>query len=242
TLNNPPVNALNTGVLELLQEKVELLAPDRELGAVIITGSGDKAFVAGADISQFPSLDRAGGVEFSQRGQRVFQQVATLPVPVIAAINGFALGGGLELALACDIRIASENARLGLPEVTLGIMPGYGATLRLPRIISPGKARELIYSGKQISAAEALRIGLVEEVVPVGEALDKAKELASAILRCGPLGVRAAKRAVDRGRELPLAEGLKYEATAFGDLFDTEDKDEGARAFLEKRRPKFKGR
>ncbi len=242
TINNPPVNALHAGVISSLKECVESLSLEADLGAVIITGAGDKAFIAGADISEFPSLCGEEGEKLSRKGQLVFQQVADLPVPVIAAINGFALGGGLELALACDIRVASENARMGLPEVSLAVMPGYGGTQRLPRVIPLGKAKELIFSGEMIPAPEALRIGLVEYVVPAGEALTKAKQIASTILKRGPVAVRAAKQAVNRGLELTLDEGLKYEATMFRKLFDTEDKNEGARAFLEKRVPEFKGR
>ncbi len=242
TVNNPPVNALNAEVIDSFQERLARLALETDLGALVITGAGDKAFIAGADISEFPSLSGKDGERLSRKGQLVFQQVADLPVPVIAAVNGFALGGGLELALACDIRVASENARLGLPEVSLAIMPGYGGTQRLPRIISLGKAKELIFTGDMISASEALRIGLVEYVVPKNEALDKAKQIALAILKRGPLAIRAAKRAVNRGLELTLEEGLKQETNMFKNLFDTEDKIEGIRAFLEKRAPEFKGR
>ncbi|HHX86997.1 MAG TPA: enoyl-CoA hydratase [Firmicutes bacterium] len=240
-INNPPVNALNGGVISSLQGCMASLALESDLGAVVITGAGNKAFIAGADISEFPALSGEEGEKLSRKGQLLFQQVANLPVPVIAAINGFALGGGLELALACDIRVASESARLGLPEVSLAVMPGYGGTQRLPRAIALGKAKELIFTGEMIPATEALRIGLLEHVVSDGEALVKAKQIASTILKRGPVAVRMAKQAVNRGLELSLEEGLKLEASLFRVLFDTEDKNEGATAFLEKRSPEFKG-
>ncbi len=240
TLNNPPVNALNSELLGELEAVLDELATDTEIGALIITGAGEKAFVAGADISEFPRLNSENGEKLAARGQMIFQKIADFPAPVIAAVNGFALGGGLEVALACDIRVLSENAKLGLPEVTLAIFPGYGGTQRLPRLISPGKARELIFTGDLINADEATSLGLAEHVV--SDALAKAREIAGTILKRGPVAVRQAKKAVNRGLEVSLEEGQKIEAALFGELCETEDQKEGANAFLEKRKPVYKGK
>lgn len=240
TLNNPPVNALNSELLGELDKAMDDLAADMGIGALIITGAGEKAFVAGADISEFPTLNCENGEKLARRGQMIFQKLADFHAPVIAAVNGFALGGGLELALACDIRVVAENAKLGLPEVTLAIFPGYGGTQRLPRLISPGKARELVFTGDMIDASEAASLGLAEHVA--GDAFAKAKEIAGTILKRGPVAVRQAKKAVNRGLEVSLEEGQKIEATLFGELCDTEDQKEGAKAFLEKRKPVYKGR
>jgi enoyl-CoA hydratase len=242
TINHPPVNALNKQVMDDLEKAFAELAEDKSVGAVIITGAGEKAFVAGADISEFPTLSSANGERLSRRGQLVFQQIADFPAPVIAAVNGFALGGGMELALACDIRVLAENAKVGLPEVTLGIFPGYGGTQRLPRFIAAGKAKELIFTGDMIDAAEAHRIGIADHLVPPGEALARAREIAAKILKRGPVAVRLAKQAVNQGLEQTLADGQKTEAWLFGKLCDTEDQKEGANAFLEKRKPVFKGK
>lgn len=242
TINRPPVNALNKQVVDELEEVFDALAAEAGIGAVIVTGSGEKAFVAGADIGEFPSLNSANGERLSRRGQLVFQKIADFPAPVIAAVNGFALGGGLELALVCDIRVVAENARLGLPEVTLGIFPGYGGTQRLPRLIAAGKAKELIFTGEMIDAAEAHRLGIADHLVAAGEAVNRAREIAGKILKRGPVAVRLAKQAVNKGLEQTLAEGLKTEAALFAALCDTEDQKEGARAFLEKRPPVFKGK
>ena len=242
TINHPPVNALNRQVMDELKEVFENLAGDDSVGAVILTGAGEKAFVAGADISEFPTLSSANGEQLSRRGQFIFQKIADFPAPVIAAVNGFALGGGLELALACDIRVMAENAKVGLPEVTLGIFPGYAGTQRLPRFIAEGKAKELIFTGEMIDAAEAYRIGIADHLTAPGEALAKAKEIAAKILKRGPVAVRLAKQAVNQGLEQTLAEGQKTEAFLFGKLCDTEDQKEGARAFLEKRPPQYKGK
>ncbi|MDW7740547.1 MAG: enoyl-CoA hydratase-related protein [Bacillota bacterium] len=241
TINRPPVNALNQSVLNELEAVFDDLAKDENVGAVIITGAGEKAFVAGADITEFPSLNSANGEKLSRRGQAVFQKIADFPAPVIAAVNGFALGGGMELALACDIRVVAENAKVGLPEVTLGIFPGYAGTQRLPRTISPGKAKELIFTGAMIDGAEAYRIGLADHLTPEGESLNKARELAAKILKVGPIAVRLAKQAVNEGLDKTLGEGQELEAALFARLCDTEDQKEGARAFLEKRPPEFKG-
>ena len=240
TLDNPPLNALKSDLLGELDQKIDELSADTEIGALIITGAGDKAFVAGADISEFPNLNSENGEKLASRGQTIFQKIADFPAPVIAAVNGFALGGGLELALACDIRVVAENAKLGLPEVTLAIFPGYGGTQRLPRLISPGKARELIFTGDMIDAAQAVELGLAEYAV--SDTLAKAREIAGTILKRGPVAVRQAKKAVNRGLEVSLEEGQKIEASLFGELCDTEDQKEGANAFLEKRKPVYKGK
>jgi enoyl-CoA hydratase len=242
TINRLPVNALNLEVMNSLEAAFDELAADETVGVVIVTGAGEKAFVAGADIGEFPKLNSANGEKLSRRGQLIFQKIADFPTPVIAAVNGFALGGGLELALACDIRVMAENVRVGLPEVTLGIFPGYGGTQRLPRIIPAGKAKELIFTGSVIDAAEAYRTGIADHLTPPGEALNKAREVAKNILKAGPIAVRLAKQAVDRGADQTLVEGQKTEAALFGQLCDTEDQKEGANAFLEKRPPVFKGR
>ncbi len=242
TINRPPVNALNHEVMDALEKAFEELSKDEAVGAVILTGSGPKAFVAGADIKEFPNLTRENGEEMSRRGQEVLQKIADFPAPVIAAVNGFALGGGLEVALACDIRVIDENAKVGLPEVTLGIFPAYAGTQRLPRTIAPGKAKELIFTGAMIDAAEAHRIGLADHLTPAGETMPKAREIAGNILKAGPVAVRMAKEAVNKGLDQTLQEGQKTEAAYFADLCDTEDQKEGARAFMEKRPPEFKGR
>lgn len=242
TINHPPVNALNSKVMEALEKTFDSLSADKTIGAVVITGAGDKAFVAGADIREFTTLSSENGEQLSRRGQLIFQKIEDFPAPVIAAVNGFALGGGLELVLCCDIRVMAENAKVGLPEVTLAIFPGYGGTQRLPRIIAPGKAKELIYTGDMIGAEEAYRIGLADRLVPVGEAPAEARKLAERILKRGPVAVGLAKEAVNRGLAQPVSEGYKIEAQLFGQLCDTEDQKEGAAAFLEKRAPVFKGK
>jgi len=242
TINRPPVNALNQEVLDALETAFAELKKDETVGAVIVTGGGGKAFVAGADIGEFPKLNSANGEKLSRRGQEVFQQIADFPAPVIAAVNGFALGGGMELALTCDIRVIAENAKVGLPEVTLGIFPGYAGTQRLPRLISAGKAKELIFTGSMIDGAEAYRIGIADHLTPAGEASAKAKEIAAKILKNAPVAIRFAKEAINKGLDQTLEEGQKTEASFFSELCDTEDQKEGANAFLEKRPPVFKGK
>lgn len=236
TIDSPPVNALDQEVLEQLTETIDAL--DDELDVIIIHGAGKKAFVAGADIKDFPSLNAETGAAFSAKGQSIFQKIAELKQPVLAAIDGYALGGGLELALACDFRIASRRAQLGFPEVKLGIIPGYGGTQRLARLVGTGKAKQLIYTGEPISAEAAYRTGIVE-VVTDDSALAEAKKWADKILQRGPLAVRAAKQAIDEGILLGLEEGLRLEARLFGSVCATEDKNEGAAAFLERRTPRF---
>lgn len=243
TIDSPPVNALNEAVMHNLEMVLEQIAGLPELRVAILTGAGEKAFVAGADIKQFLDLTELGGQELVSKGQRIFDKIGQLTIPVICAINGFALGGGCELALACDIRVAEVNANFGLPEVGLGIIPGYGGTQRLARLIGSGKAKELIFTGELILAEEAFRLGMVEKLVSEGEtALEGAKVLAHKIMSKGPVAVTKAKKAIDMGVESSLCEGLNLEAKLFGELCTTEDKNEGALAFLEKRTPNFLGR
>lgn len=241
TINNPPVNALGKDVIDQLEQAFSELEEQQDILAVVLTGAGEKAFVAGADISEFPTLKRDKAMQFGKRGQTVFQKIADFSRPVICAVNGFALGGGLELAMACDIRVVAENAKLGVPEVTLGILPGYGGTQRLPRLLGSGKAKEMIFTGEAIGAEEAYRVGIADRLVPKGAALDEAVKMADMIASRGPVAIRVAKRVIDKGLELSLAEGLNLEAEGFGELCDTEDKNEGAKAFFEKRHPNFRG-
>jgi enoyl-CoA hydratase len=242
TLNRPAVlNALNAQVFNDLASVITLLAADPAVRAILITGAGPKAFAAGADIKELSLTDSASAERLALRGQSVFHLIATCGKPVIACINGFALGGGCELALACTLRIASDTARLGQPEVKLGLIPGYGGTQRLPRLVGPSAALKLLLTGDIIPAAEALRIGLVDEVVPAEELLPRARALAAQIAAVAPLAVAASIDAVHRGADLPLAEALAYEASQFGRLSDTSDKHEGVQAFLEKRGPIFTG-
>jgi enoyl-CoA hydratase len=242
TLNRPDkLNALNNQVLQDLEAVFADLEQDPEVGVVVVTGAGEKAFVAGADISELKSLDAASARVQALRGQAVFQRIESMPKPVIAAVNGFALGGGCELALACHIRIASENARFGLPEVSLGIIPGYGGTQRLPRLVGKGVALDLILSGEMLPAADALRIGLVSRVFPLADLRAGAEKLAKTLLSRGPLALRSALAAVNNGLEMPQDQGLQYEAALFGLLATTQDMQEGMGAFLEKRAAAFKG-
>lgn len=244
TFNRPKaLNALNADTVRELSEFLEALRSGA-LGvvrALILTGSGEKAFVAGADISDFPKIKGAEGEDFARQGQAVFSALESLPIPVVAAVNGFALGGGLELALACHMRVLAENAVVGLPEVGLGIIPGYGGTQRLPRLIGPGLAIELITTGRKVNAADALTLGIANRVVPVGEAVNSARELVKEILRNGPVAVGLAIKAALQGLNGSLPDGLALEARLFGEVCETSDKNEGVAAFLEKRRPAFKG-
>lgn len=243
TIDNPPVNSLTSEVMQNLEKVIDQLNNLKEIRVAIITGAGDKAFVAGADIKQFLDIDELGGQELVIKGHRIINKIRLLTIPVICAINGFALGGGCELALACDIRVAGVNAKFGLPEVGLGIIPGYGGTQRLARLIGSGKAKELILTGELISAEEAFSMGMVEKVISAGEtALDGAKVLAQKIMTKGPVAVAKAKQAIDIGLEGTLGEGLNLEAKLFSELCTTDDKNEGVLAFLEKRKPNFLGR
>jgi len=242
TIDRPKVlNALNAQTVREIGEAFDAARDDESVKAVILTGAGEKAFVAGADINELAQATPMSGKATAEKGQRIFLNIERFPKPVIGAINGFALGGGCELALACHIRIASENAQLGLPEVTLGIIPGYGGTQRMARLLGKGKALELILTGDRIGAADAERIGLVNRVVPADQLMSVCEELARKIMSRGPLAVRAAIEAVMSGSEMPFEEGQFLEATLFGLLCATEDTKEGMRAFVEKRPAQFKG-
>lgn len=242
TIQRPEkLNALNNEVLKELEQAFADLEQDDRVGAVIVTGAGEKAFVAGADIAELKSLDSASARIQALRGQAVFQRIEAMPKPVIAAVNGFALGGGCELALACHIRVASENARFGLPEVSLGIIPGYGGTQRLPRLVGKGVALDLILSAEMLTATDALRAGLVSRVFPLADLKAGAEKLARTILSRGPLALRSALAAVHQGLEMPQDQGLQYEAALFGLLAASQDMQEGMGAFLEKRAAHFKG-
>lgn len=241
TISRPKaLNALNSQVLDAITRAVERVRTDASIGCLVITGAGEKAFVAGADIAEMRSMGREEAYEFARRGQKTFDAIAALPIPVIAAIRGFALGGGLELALACDIRIAAEEAKLGQPETGLGITPGFGATQRLARLVGPAKAKELIFTGGRISGTEAAAIGLVNKAVPADRVLDEAKELARKCLGSKSRFAQAmAKAAIDAGLETSLAEGLEIEARKFSQCFELGDAAEGMAAFLERRPPAF---
>jgi enoyl-CoA hydratase len=243
TLNRPKVlNALNTHTLDELRRAVLDLKRDEDVRVVIITGAGEKAFVAGADINELAVQTPTSGREHALAGQHVFDLIENLGKPVIAAINGYALGGGCELAMACTLRLAADTAKLGQPEITLGIIPGYAGTQRLPRLVGKGKALELILSGASINAADAERIGLVNRVVPASELMNEARKLAAVLAAQAPIAVQYIIAAVNKGLEMPFAEGSVYEATLFGLVASTEDMREGTRAFLEKRKAEFKGR
>jgi enoyl-CoA hydratase len=243
TLNRPKVlHALNAQVFDELEAVFSSLATDPAVRVILLTGSGEKAFAAGADINELAGTDPVAGEAKARRGQAVFRLIETCGKPVIACINGFALGGGCELALACTLRIASTNARLGQPEVKIGIIPGYGGTQRLPRLIGKGAALKMILTAEMVSAAEALRLGLVDEVVAPDQLLPRAEQLAQTIAGMAPLAVRDSIRAVNSGYDLPLASGLELEASLFGLACSTSDKREGAQAFLEKRTPHWNGK
>src|SRR5437868_4688308 len=243
TVNRPKVlNALNMATMEELRAAFHEIKNDASVRVVIFTGAGEKAFIAGADISELAKHDAVSGKEYTHRGQSVLNLIENLGKPVIACINGFALGGGCEIAMACTMRLASDNAKLGQPEVKLGIIPGYGGTQRLPRLVGKGIAMPLVLSGEMISAQEALLIGLVNEVVPAAELISRAEALAQKIVANAPVAVQYAMEAVNKGMEMTLSEGLYLEATLFGLCCATEDKKEGTTAFLEKRAPQFKGK
>jgi enoyl-CoA hydratase/carnithine racemase len=243
TFNRPKVlNALNNKTMEELDACVGEAGRDESVRAIILTGAGEKAFVAGADINELARHTPVAGKEATLFGQGVLRRLETVGKPSIAALNGFALGGGCELAMACTLRIASRTARLGQPEVKLGILPGYGGTQRLARLCGRGVAQQLVLTGEMISAEEALRIGLVNQVVEPGELMATAEAIAKKIIANAPLAVKFSMEAIDRGLEMPQEEGLYLEATLFGLLCATEDMREGTRAFLEKRAAQFKNR
>lgn len=242
TINRPQaLNALNPQVLQQLTTAFEQIDTG-STRAVILTGAGEKAFVAGADIKSFTSLDEAGALAFARAGQALTRLIESFPCPVIAAVNGFALGGGCELALACHIRVASEQARFGQPEVSLGVTAGFGGTQRLPRLVGKGVALELLTTGRMIDAGEALRIGLVNRVAPPEQLLPVCNEIALQIAERGPLAVAATIKAVNEGLELDLTAALELEAGLFAGTFNSADMREGTAAFIEKRKPEFKGR
>jgi enoyl-CoA hydratase len=243
TINRPEkLNALNPEVIEGLREAFHGAKVNPETGAVILTGAGEKAFVAGADIATFQGLTPIAARDYARRGQVVLDLIENLGKPSIAAVNGFALGGGCELAMACTMRVASKNAKLGQPEVNLGLIPGYGGTQRLPRLVGKGRALELILSGDAIPADEAWRIGLVNRVVEPAELMTTCRDLARKILGKAPVAVRHALDAVNHGMEMPFEQAELFEATLFGLCVSTEDMKEGVAAFLEKRPAKFQGK
>lgn len=242
TVNRPKaLNALNSSTLEDLSKALDEIAQDPTLRVVILTGAGDKAFVAGADISQMQAFTPQEARRFSQLGQAVMSKLENLPQPVIGAVNGFALGGGTELAMACDIRLASEKAKFGQPEVTLGILAGFGGTQRLARLVGSGRASEILFSGDMLDAHEAYRIGLVNRVYPAETLMEETLVLARRIASRGPVAVQLTKSAIQKGRNLDITSGQAYEAEVFAQTFSTADQKEGCSAFLDKRKAEFRG-
>lgn len=240
TINRPDkLNALNSELLDELDETFTELKRNKMVSAVIITGAGDKAFMAGADISELSSLDSESGKKISLKGQGVFDRIEAFPKPVIAVVNGFALGGGAELAMACHLRVAAENALFGLPEVSLGLIPGYGGTQRLPRLIGRGKAMEIILTGGKIPAKEAEELGLVNKTVINGNAIEEARKLLVSILKNSPKAISKAIKAINSAG---MSDGYEKEAELFGELCETDDFKEGISAFFEKRKPDFTGK
>ncbi|MCR5785940.1 MAG: enoyl-CoA hydratase/isomerase family protein [Eubacterium sp.] len=238
TIDRPKaLNALNSDVLAELDQAIDAVDLNA-VRALIITGGGEKSFVAGADIGEMKELTKKGGEDFGKRGNDVFRKIETLPIPVIAAVNGFALGGGCELSMSCDIRLCSENAMFGQPETGLGITPGFGGTQRLARLVGAGIAKELIYGAKNIKADEAYRIGLVNHVYPSEELMAQAKKLANTIANNAPIAVRNAKKAINDGLDAAMDDAIVIEEKLFGDCFETHDQVEGMSAFLEKRKDK----
>lgn len=243
TIDRPKVlNALNDETIAELDHCFTSIAGDSSIMCVILTGGGEKSFIAGADIGELAVCDVVSGRAKCDRGHSLLFKIENLPQPVIAAINGFALGGGCEFAMACDIRLASEKAKIGQPEVSLGIIPGYGGTQRLARLVGRGKAKQMILTGDFINAAEAYRIGLVDEVYPPDELMAKAKEMADKIVSKGPLAIKAAKESINLGLNVDLNSGCEHEAVLFAGICASQDKSEGTNAFLEKRKAEFKGK
>jgi enoyl-CoA hydratase len=243
TIDRPDaLNALDRDTLEELRDRLRELAPDTDARVVVLTGAGDRAFAAGADIKEMTEMTVLEGHAWGALGHECCRLLESMPKPALAAVNGFALGGGCELALACDIRYASEQAKFGQPEINLAVIPGWGGTQRLARAIGPALAKDLILTGRTVDAAEALRLGLVSAVYPAGELLERVLETASSLAKKSPVALSAAKDATNRALQGDLAAGLSYEALLFAALFATEDQKEGMRAFAEKREPRFKGR
>jgi enoyl-CoA hydratase/carnithine racemase len=243
TVNRPKVlNALNMATMEELRSAFTDIKQDLAIRVAILTGAGEKAFIAGADIAELAGHDAVTGKQYTHRGQSVLDLIENLGKPVIACVNGFALGGGCEMALACTLRLASENAKFGQPEVKLGIIPGYGGSQRLPRLVGKGMAMQLVLAGEMIGAQEAHRIGLINEITAPADLIPRAEALAQKIIANAPLAIQYALEAVNHGLEMTLAEGLYLEATLFGMCCATEDKREGTTAFLEKRGAQFKGK
>ena len=236
TINRPKaLNALNSAVLDELNEAFDAVDVNT-IRAIILTGAGDKSFVAGADIGEMSTLTKAEGEAFGKKGNDVFRKIETFPIPVIAAVNGFALGGGCEISMSCDIRICSDNAVFGQPEVGLGITPGFGGTQRLARTVGVGMAKQMIYTARNIKADEAFRIGLVNAVYPQEELMDAAKKLASTIAKNAPIAVRNCKKAINEGLDVDMDQAIVIEEKLFGDCFESYDQKEGMAAFLEKRK------
>jgi enoyl-CoA hydratase len=243
TIDRPKVlNALNMATMQEIKQAFAAAKDDADVRVVILTGSGEKAFVAGADIGELSQHTPVSAKAYTHQGQAIIDAIENLGKPVIACINGFALGGGCEIAMACTMRLASENARLGQPEVKLGLIPGYGGTQRLPRLVGKGIATQLVLTGEMISAQEAHRIGLVNEVVAAAELIPRAEAIAAKIVANAPLAIQYCMEAVNHGLDMTLADGLFLEATLFGVCCATEDKNEGTKAFLEKRPAEFKGK
>jgi enoyl-CoA hydratase len=243
TINRPKVlNALNTQTLDELRRAILDLKQDQGVRVVVVTGAGEKAFVAGADINELAVQTPTGGREHALAGQHVFDLIENMGKPVIAAINGYALGGGCELAMACTLRLAADTAKLGQPEISLGLIPGYAGTQRLSRLVGKGKAMEMILTGAPIAADEAQRIGLVNRVVPAADLMAEARKLAAQLATQAPIAMRYIINAVNKGIEIPFADACQYEATLFGLVASSDDMKEGTAAFLEKRKPEFKGK
>jgi enoyl-CoA hydratase len=242
TFNRPKaLNALNAALLTEFSQAIDAVAADGSARVLVLTGAGDKAFVAGADISELATYNTLTAKNFSQNGHAIFVKLQELPIAVIAAVNGFALGGGTEIAIACDFIYASENAKFGQPEINLGVIPGFGGTQRLPRLIGANRAKELIFTGKMISAAEAERIGLANKVVPADQLMEEVMQTAREIATKGKVALRAAKQAINYGLNTDLASGIHIEVEGFGMCYGSSDAKEGTSAFLEKRKAVFKG-
>lgn len=242
TINRPKqMNALNTDVLYKLREVLLECGRREDVKVIIITGAGEKSFVAGADIAEMKEMSPRGGMLFAETGQSVFSLIEQIPKPVLAAVNGYALGGGTELAIACDITLASEKARFGTPEVNLGVFPAFGGTQRLTRLLGKARAKEIIFSGEMFDATRALAIGLINRVCPPEELMEETRNLARTIMSKGPVAIELAKKSIETGFDLDLSKALLVERSLFAQCFDTEDQKEGMAAFMDKREPEFKG-